>query len=148
MLPQGAKEGVSHPWREEGVTGLVCGTQLSLCRCGHHTVHCHPAHAFLGPSFRPESVSLVVCSVLKKLRHAGRMSFALAFRVSFAGLSRTLPSSQLNWRFSGRRGCSRGQSQYIATCSSLRPPRSDGQARSGAARHRPTGTLEGQLRQA
>ena len=56
---------------------------------------------------------------------------------------RTQPSSR-----SSRRGRAGGQSQYIAMRSSPRPPRSDGHARSGAARRRPSGTLESQLRQA
>ena len=38
---------------------------------------------FLYPSLRPESVSLLVFSVLMQLRKAERVSFALAFSVSF-----------------------------------------------------------------
>ena len=46
--------------------------------------HCHPAHTILDPSFRPESVTLVVCSVLMQLRQAGKTSSAPAFRLSFS----------------------------------------------------------------
>ena len=71
--------------------------------------------------------------------------------------ARTCISSQhnrcLNFRTqsssrSSRRVRAGGQNQRIATCSGLRSPRSNGLARSGAARCRPTGSLESQQRQA
>ena len=44
-----------------------------------------------------------------------------------------------------QRPCGGGQSQYIATCSGLRPPRSDGQARSGTARRANYAKLKGRF---
>ena len=52
----------------------------------------------------------------------------------------TQPSSR-----SSRRGRAGGQSQYITTCSGLRPPRLNGQARSGAAQCRPICQAQGRF---
>ena len=90
-------------WGSKQLVAEVCNVwregAVSLSPCARH----------VGSSLRPESVSLVSCSVHMQLRLAVRMSFAPAFcvchllAVRVKTISRTLPSSQLMWRFSARR---------------------------------------------
>ena len=77
---RGAKEGVSsHVWREG--RALLCETQLSLCRCTVSMSLC--ARHFCIQASDQSLSRFLFFSVLMQLRKAERVSFALAFSVSF-----------------------------------------------------------------
>ena len=86
---------------------LVCGTQLSLCRCCRCIVSPSPCARHFGSKPQTRVCLALFCAYATSLCGETVVRTCVArvylLTVRFKTLSRTLPSSQLKWTFSARR---------------------------------------------